>query len=60
MLDAKGDVLAWNALAITLDCDVLLLPGTDQRLVVCSAAPGTPAAEALAVVRVVGIQQLTP
>jgi transcriptional regulator with XRE-family HTH domain len=45
---------------ITLECDVLLIPGADQRLVVYSAAPGTAAAEALAVLRVVGIQQLTP
>jgi transcriptional regulator with XRE-family HTH domain len=44
---------------ITLDCDLLLLPDTDQRLVVYSAAPGSPAAEALAVLRVVGIQELT-
>jgi transcriptional regulator with XRE-family HTH domain len=44
--------------AITLDCDVLILPDTDQRLVVYSAAPQTPAAEALAVLRVVGIQSL--
>jgi transcriptional regulator with XRE-family HTH domain len=43
---------------ITLDCDVLILPDTDQRLVVYSAAPGTPAAQALAVLRVVGIQSL--
>ncbi|HEX8803817.1 MAG TPA: helix-turn-helix transcriptional regulator, partial [Acidimicrobiales bacterium] len=43
---------------ITLECDVLLLPDTDQRLVVYSAAPGTPAAEALAVLRVVGLQDL--
>jgi transcriptional regulator with XRE-family HTH domain len=45
--------------AITLDCDVLILPDTDQRLVVYSAAPHSPAAEALAVLRVVGIQSLT-
>jgi transcriptional regulator with XRE-family HTH domain len=44
---------------ITLDCDVLILPDADQRLVVYSAAPGTPDAEALAVLRVVGIQSLT-
>jgi transcriptional regulator with XRE-family HTH domain len=44
---------------ITLDCDLLLLPDTDQRLVVYSAAPRTPAAEALSVLRVVGIQELT-
>lgn len=41
---------------ITLDCDVLLLPDTDQRLVVYSAAPGTPAGEALALLRVVGVE----
>ena len=45
---------------ITLDCDVLVLPDTDQRLVVYSAAPGSPAAEALAVLRVVGLQELSP
>jgi transcriptional regulator with XRE-family HTH domain len=44
---------------VTLDCDVLILPDTDQRLVVYSAAPGTPAAEALAVLRVVGLQELS-
>jgi transcriptional regulator with XRE-family HTH domain len=38
---------------IVLDCDALHLPDTDQRLVVYSAAPGTPAAEALAFIRVV-------
>jgi transcriptional regulator with XRE-family HTH domain len=36
-----------------LDCDALHLPDTDQRLVVYSAAPGTPAAESLAFLRVV-------
>ena len=46
--------------AITLDCDVLLLPDTDQRLVVYSAAPGSAAADALAMLRVVGIQSLMP
>lgn len=44
--------------ALTLDCDVLHLPDTDQRLVVYSAAPGTPAADALALLRVVGVQQM--
>lgn len=43
---------------ITMDCDVLLLPDTDQRLIVYSAAPGTPAAEALALLRVIGTQEL--
>jgi transcriptional regulator with XRE-family HTH domain len=43
---------------ITLDCDLLLLPDTDQRLVVYSAAAGTPAADALALLRVIGVQEL--
>jgi transcriptional regulator with XRE-family HTH domain len=46
--------------AITLDCDVLHLPHTDQRLVVYSASPGSPAAEALAMLRVIGVQELAP
>jgi transcriptional regulator with XRE-family HTH domain len=43
---------------IELDCDVLHLPDTAQRLIVYSAGPGTPAAQALALLRVVGLQQL--
>jgi hypothetical protein len=43
---------------ITLDCDVLLLPEADQRMVVYSAAPGTPAGEALALLRVLGVQDM--
>jgi hypothetical protein len=39
---------------VTLDCDVLQLPHTDQKMIVYSAAPGTPAAEALALLRVLG------
>jgi transcriptional regulator with XRE-family HTH domain len=46
--------------AITLDCDLLHLPGADQHLVVYSAPPGSPAAEALAMLRVIGVQELTP
>jgi hypothetical protein len=44
--------------SITLDCDVLLLPEADQRMVVYSAAAGTPAGEALALLRVLGLQEL--
>ncbi|MFJ9853737.1 hypothetical protein [Streptomyces sp. NPDC101150] len=33
---------------LTLDCDVLSAPGTDLRLVLLTAAPGTPDAEKLA------------
>jgi transcriptional regulator with XRE-family HTH domain len=43
---------------ITLDCDVLLLPEADQRMVVYSAANGTPAGEALALLRVLGVQDM--
>jgi transcriptional regulator with XRE-family HTH domain len=45
---------------LSFDCDSLHLPDSDQRLVVYSAAPGTPGAEALALLRVVGLQSLTP
>lgn len=43
---------------LTLDCDVLLLPDSDQRLFVYSTEPGTPDAEALDLLRVVGVQSL--
>lgn len=42
---------------IVLDCDTLHVPDVDQSVLVYSAAPGTPAAEALALLRVVGIGQ---
>jgi transcriptional regulator with XRE-family HTH domain len=42
----------------TLECDSLQLLDTDQRLIIYSAAPNTPAAEALALLRVVGLQRL--
>ena len=44
---------------VTLDCDALLLPDADQKMIVYSAAPGTPAADALALLRVLGARQLT-
>ena len=43
---------------MVLDCDALLLPDVDQRLIVYSAAPGTPEADALALLRVVGLQDM--
>ena len=43
---------------LTLECDTLHVPDTDQLLVVYSAAPGTPEADALALLRVVGTQEL--
>ncbi|MFC8504077.1 helix-turn-helix domain-containing protein [Pedococcus sp. NPDC057267] len=43
---------------LTLECDTLHVPDADQLLVVYSAAPGTPEAEALALLRVLGTQDL--
>ena len=43
---------------VRLDCETLHVPDTDQRLVVYSAPPGTAAADALALLRVVGLQRL--
>lgn len=43
---------------ITLDCDTLHLPDSDQRMIVYSAAPDTPAAESLALLRVIGSQDM--
>jgi transcriptional regulator with XRE-family HTH domain len=43
---------------LRLACDLLLLPDTDQRLIVYSAEPGTPDADALDLLRVVGVQHL--
>jgi transcriptional regulator with XRE-family HTH domain len=41
---------------ITLDCDVLSVAGSDLRLVVYTAAPGSPDAQALALLGAVGLQ----
>jgi hypothetical protein len=41
---------------ITLDCDPLEVPDDGQVLIVYSAAPGTPDAEKLDLLRVVGLQ----
>jgi transcriptional regulator with XRE-family HTH domain len=42
---------------LTLDCDTLLIHGTDLRLVVYTAPPGSPDAEALELLSVVGLQR---
>lgn len=43
---------------LELDCDVLHVPEDDQWLLVYSAAPGTREAEALALLGVVGLQDI--
>ncbi|MCW2786358.1 MAG: family transcriptional regulator [Marmoricola sp.] len=45
--------------SIVLDCDTLVVPDVDQTLHVYSATPGTPDAEKLALLRVVGTQELS-
>ena len=42
---------------LVLDCDTFHVPDTDQSLIVYSAEPGSYAAEALALLRVVGTQE---
>jgi transcriptional regulator with XRE-family HTH domain len=44
---------------LRLECDALHVPDVDQTLTVYSAAPGTPEADALALLRVVGTQELS-
>ncbi|WP_432194056.1 helix-turn-helix transcriptional regulator [Streptomyces sp. bgisy027] len=43
---------------LTLDCDILVVAGSDLRLMVYTAAPGTEDAERLALLAVVGTQSL--
>jgi transcriptional regulator with XRE-family HTH domain len=45
--------------ALTLDCDVLTVPGRDLRLVVYTAAPASDSAEKLRLLSVIGLQSLT-
>lgn len=44
---------------LVLECDTLLVPDSDQTVIVYSAAPGTPAASALDLLRITGTQQFT-
>ncbi|WP_199780080.1 MmyB family transcriptional regulator [Nocardia cyriacigeorgica] len=44
---------------LILDCDTLLVPDSDQTVVVYSAAPGTSEAGALELLRVTGTEQFT-
>jgi hypothetical protein len=43
-----------------LDCEVLLTPEHDQRLILHTASPGSETAEKLELLRVIGLQRLTP
>ena len=45
---------------LELDCEVLVLPEADQRLVLLTAAPGSPEVGRLALLRVVGEQAMGP
>lgn len=45
---------------LVLDCDTLLLPDTDQSMIVYSAAASTREASALEVLRVTGTERMTP
>jgi MmyB-like transcription regulator ligand binding domain len=45
---------------LELDCEVLLAPDHDQRLILHTAPPGSETAEKLELLRVVGLQQLQP
>jgi transcriptional regulator with XRE-family HTH domain len=44
--------------SITLDCDVLRVEGSDVRLVIYTPEPGSPDADALALLAVVGLQRV--
>ncbi|WP_328392935.1 hypothetical protein OHS70_01930 [Streptomyces sp. NBC_00390] len=44
---------------LTLDCDVLMAPGSDLRVVAYTAVPGSDAADKLGLLRVIGTQAMT-
>jgi transcriptional regulator with XRE-family HTH domain len=44
---------------ITLDCDILTVRGSDLRLIVYTAAPGSPDAQALALLATIGLQSFS-
>jgi len=44
--------------AITFDCDALHIPESDQQLIVYSTPPDTPEAQALALLRTIGLQDM--
>jgi len=56
---ARKTFLHPSAGRLTLDCDVLVVQGTDLRVVAYTAAPSTPDAEALALISVLGLLTLS-
>ncbi|MFF3457241.1 helix-turn-helix transcriptional regulator [Streptomyces sp. NPDC002730] len=44
---------------LTLDCDVLMVPGSDLRIVAYTAAPGSDASDRLGLLNVIGTQAMT-
>ncbi|WP_406397292.1 helix-turn-helix transcriptional regulator [Streptomyces sp. NBC_00879] len=44
---------------LTLDCDVLMAPGSDLRIVAYTAAPGSDASDRLGLLNVIGTQDMT-
>ena len=51
-------VVASRVGPVEIDCDVLTVPGSDLRIVVYTAVPGSPDAAALDLLRVTGLQEL--
>ncbi|MFD5174506.1 helix-turn-helix transcriptional regulator [Nocardia sp. NPDC058379] len=45
---------------LTLDCDTMLVPDSGQTVLIYSAAPGTPTASALELLRVTGLESFAP
>ncbi|MET9213253.1 MULTISPECIES: helix-turn-helix transcriptional regulator [unclassified Nocardia] len=45
---------------LTLDCDTMLVPDSGQTILIYSAAPGTPTASALELLRVTGLESFAP
>ena len=44
---------------VTLDCDMLTVMGSDLRLIVYTAAPGSPDADALSLLGAIGTQSFS-
>ena len=53
-----GELLAAQAGTLTLDCDVLTVQGSDLRIMIYTAEPGTEDADRLALITVLGTQAL--